>query len=258
MLARIDKLLLDPEVANPARWYKGRHHYADQERRYILAWGASPLNTVSYNTKLVDPSEIQSYSDLLNPKWKGKMVSLSPGFRGSGASSAAMYLIPKIGEKWFRRWITEMDVTFVGDARQGAEWLALGRFSIGVFGISTQAQQLQDQGFPVKAHLGHRLGEGSALTASAANIMAFDRAPNPNAMKLFINWVLSRETQAMFIKHVKRSDSLRVDVPNDTIPPQYRIDQKEDYYVAFEDPVYMKRYRGILKNLRKMAKEAQR
>ncbi len=256
MLARIDKLLIDPEVANPARWFKGRHRYADPERRYILAWGASPLNTVSYNTKLVDPKEIRSYADLLDPKWKGKMVSLSPGFRGSGASSAPMFLNPKIGETWFRRWASEMDVTIVGDARQGAEWLAVGRFAIGVFGISTQARQLQEQGFPVRAHLGHGMKEGGALTSSAANIMAFDHAPNPKAMQLFVNWALSREAQLMFINHVKRSDSLRTDVPNEGIPPQYRIDPKEDYYIAFEDPEYSKRYRGILKKLRSIIKEA--
>jgi iron(III) transport system substrate-binding protein len=244
--------LLDPEVANPARWYQGRHHYSDTERRYIFAWGGAPLNTVSYNTKLVDPKEIQSFADLLDPKWKGKIVSLSPADRGSGATSAAMYLNPKIGEKWFKRWIEEMDVLFVRDARQGAEWLALGRFAIGVFGISTQALQLQEQGFPVKAHLGHRLKEGDALSSSAANIMAFDGAPNPNAMKLFVNWVLSKETQSMFIKHVKRMDSLRTDVSNADIPPQYRIDPKEAYYLGFEDPVYQKEYRGILKRLRRM------
>lgn len=256
MLAPIDTMLVDPEVANPARWYKGRHHYSDTERRYIFAWGAAPLNTVSYNTKLVDPKQIQSFADLLDPKWKGKIVSLSPASRGSGATSVAMYLNPKIGEKWFKRWINEMDVKFVRDARQGAEWLALGRFAIGVFGISTQALQMEEQGFPVKAHLGHGLKEGDALSSSAANIMAFDRAPNPNAMKLFVNWVLSQETQTMFINHVKRMDSLRNDVPNDGIPPQYRIDPKEDYYLGFEDPVYQKKYRGILKRLRRMIKKS--
>jgi ABC-type Fe3+ transport system substrate-binding protein len=256
VLARIDKLLLDPEVANPARWYKGAHPYSDIQRRYIFTWGAAPANTVSFNTKLVKPGEIRSFADLLDPKWKGKMVALSPGYRGTGATSVPMFLNPKIGETWFRRWANDMDVTIVGDARQGAEWLALGRFAIGVFGLSTQAQQLQDQGFPIKAHLGHGMREGAVLSASAANIMAIDQAPNPNAMQLFVNWALSREAQSMFIKHAKRSDSLRVDVPNDVIPPQYRIDPKEKYYVSFQDPVYAKRYKGVLKTLRKIMKEA--
>jgi iron(III) transport system substrate-binding protein len=103
-LASLPELLIDPEVTNTANWYRGRHYYTDVEGRYIFTWGASPTYNVAYNTKMVDPNEIKSYADVLNPKWKGKIVSWSPAREGTGASSVPMFLNPKIGEQWFRRW----------------------------------------------------------------------------------------------------------------------------------------------------------
>jgi ABC-type Fe3+ transport system substrate-binding protein len=249
------ELLVDPEVKDPARWFQGKHHYIDPEGRYIFVWGASPSYNVAYNTNLVDPNEIRSYADLLNPKWKGKIVSWSPG-QGAGASILPMFFNPKIGEQWFRRWATEMNVTIVTDARQGAEWVALGRFAIGMFGLNTQAEALKDQGFPIKDYLPHPMAEGEVLSASAANIMAMDQAPNPNAAKLFINWALSQEGQASFVKASGTMDSLRTDVPNDSLEPQYRIDPNGDYIVAFSNPEFVARQDEVLAKMKAIMREA--
>lgn len=248
-------LLVDPEVNDPSRWFQGKHHYVDPERRYIFVWGASPTYNVAYNTNLVDPNEIRSYADLLDPKWKGKIVSWSPG-QGAGASIIPMFFNPKIGEDWFRRWAGEMNVTIVADARQGAEWVAMGRFAIGMFGLNTQAEALKDQGFPIKDYLPHPMAEGEVLSASAANIMVMDKAPNPNAAKLFVNWVLSREGQTLLIKAAETTDSLRIDVPNDGLEPQYRIDPKADYIVAFSNPDYAARQDEALAKLKTIMREA--
>lgn len=247
-------LLIDPEVRNPDRWFQGKHHYIDPEGRYIFVWGASPTHNVAYNTKLVNPNEIKSYADLLDPKWKGKIVSWSPG-QGAGASILPMFLNPKIGETWFRRWATEMNVTIVTDARQGAEWVALGRFHIGMFGLNTQAEALRKQGFPIKDYLPHPMAEGEVLSASASNIMVMDKAPNPHAAQLFLNWALSQEAQSAFVK-VGGNDSLRTDVPNDSIEPQYRIDPKADYIVAFSNPEFTGKQDEVLAKLKTIMQEA--
>jgi ABC-type Fe3+ transport system substrate-binding protein len=167
-----------------------------------------------------------------------------------------MYLNPKIGETWFKRWAREMNVTIVTDARQGAEWIALGRFAIGMFGMSTQAEALKYQGFPISDYLPHPMEEGQVLSASAANIMVMDKAPNPHAAQLFVNWALSREGQATFIKAAEKTDSLRTDVPNDVIEPQYRIDPKANYYVAFTDREYIERKSEITGRLKTIMQEA--
>jgi iron(III) transport system substrate-binding protein len=255
-LASFPELLVDPEVKDPKLWYRGRHHYTDPEHRFIFTWGASPAYNISYNTKLVKPQEIKSYHDLLSPKWKGKIVSWSPGAQGTAASSVPMFINPKIGEKWFRRWANEMKPVIVTDARQAAEWVAIGRFPIGLFGTSTQAEILAGQGFPIAGWLPHPMAEGEVLSASAANLMAMDRAPNPNARNLFLNWALSKEGQSLFIKVAEKTDSLRRDVDNKTIAPQYRINPEGDYYVPFSDPTYINSQDEIITKLRTIMKEA--
>lgn len=255
-LAPIPELLIDPDVTDPSHWFQGKHHYTDPDGRYIFTYAASPAHIIAFNTKLVNPAEIKSIWDLLDPKWKGKIVSWSPGDQGTASTSVSLLLMPKIGEEWFRRWATEMDVTIVKDARQGAEWVALGRFPIGMFGLSTQADWLAGEGFPIQGYLPHPLAEGEALTASASNIMAMDKAPHPHAAQLFINWALSQEGQSLFIRLGEKRDSLRTDVPNDVIEPQHRIRPDRDYFVSFTNPDYVNRQSELIETLRQIMRDA--
>jgi iron(III) transport system substrate-binding protein len=79
ILEPVKPLLLLPEVLDTSGWYEGKHHYDDPENRYIFVFEGTPRSgEITYNTKLVNPSEIKSYWDLLNPKWKGKIVSVDP------------------------------------------------------------------------------------------------------------------------------------------------------------------------------------
>ena len=255
-LASFPELLIAPDVIDQSLWYQGKHHYTDPAGSFIFTYAASPNRPISYNTKLVKPEEIPSFWSLIDPKWKGKIVSWSPGDQGTAPNALSLYLNPKLGEDWFKRWATEMDVTIVKDARQGAEWVALGRFPIGMFGLSTQADIMAKQGFPIKGYLPHAMAEGEALVGSASNLMVMDKAPHPNAAKLFVNWALSREGQSLFIRYQESMDSLRRDVPNDVLEEPYRIDQNGDYLVTFTDPDYINRQGEMINRLRKIMQEA--
>lgn len=69
--------MLLPEVVDPSNWYEGKHHYDDPENRYIFVFEGTPRSgEITYNTKLVNPSEIKSYWDLLNQKSGGLYDSL--------------------------------------------------------------------------------------------------------------------------------------------------------------------------------------
>ncbi len=60
-----------PEVTDAAKWYGGKHWYADPENRYIFMFEGTIVSTgLSYNTKLANPDEIKSYWDLLQPNGK--------------------------------------------------------------------------------------------------------------------------------------------------------------------------------------------
>ena len=125
-----------------------------------------------------------------------------------------------------------------------------------MFGLGTQAESLKDQGFPIKDFLPHPMAEGEVLSASAANIMVMDKAPNPKAAQLFVNWALGKEAQTLFIKASGKMDSLRTDTPKDILEPQYRIDPTADYIVPFSNPEYINTQDEVLVKLKKIMQDA--
>src|SRR5947208_10664640 len=81
-------LLLLPEVNDPSAWWDRKLHFADpQNQAAIIISGEVGTRRGSYNTKLVDPKEIQSWWDLLQPKWKGKLGSFDPRVAGGGGET---------------------------------------------------------------------------------------------------------------------------------------------------------------------------
>ncbi|NIO07261.1 MAG: hypothetical protein GTO40_04395, partial [Deltaproteobacteria bacterium] len=65
-----------PEVLDKSKWWRGEHRYIDPENSYIFAYtgNVGGGGIVHYNTNLVSPKEFKSYWDILEPKWKGKIV----------------------------------------------------------------------------------------------------------------------------------------------------------------------------------------
>jgi len=61
-----------------------------------------------------------------------------------------------------------------------------------------------------------------------------NRAPHPNAAKVFINWFLSREgqliAQSIAAKQGDSIDSLRIDISKDMIPPDFRRTEKTKFF----------------------------
>ncbi len=79
----IKPALLLPEVTDESLWYQGRHRYVDPEGQFVFRYvGTQQTGNVSYNTKLVNPKEIPSLWNLVDARWKGKIIARdvrSPG-----------------------------------------------------------------------------------------------------------------------------------------------------------------------------------
>lgn len=253
-LAPVKPMLILPEVTDQSLWYGGRHAWSDPEGQYIFTWGASPaVSDIVYNTNLVDPNTITSYWDLLDPKWHGEIVGRDPSQTGVAAETVYYYLAPELGPEFLSRLIRETDITITADARQAAEWIATGKFALGLFALATPIDELKNEGFPVESVLPHPLKEVPPLSASAANLFAPRNAPHPNAQTLFINWMLSREGQSLIIKQVHGVadiDSLRTDIPKEDVAQQYRIDPSVSYLVPFLSPDYQTRQKEALDFIR--------
>jgi ABC-type Fe3+ transport system substrate-binding protein len=213
-------LLVLPEVVDLSKWWKGEHRYIDEEREYLLSFNGVALPFVGYNSKLVKPAEFKSYADLLNPKWKGKIVAFDPT-SGSSVDTALFFLhsSPGLGPEYLRRLLSEMDLTPTRDGRQITDWLGSGRFAISMFTTigRVRLHDAKAQGLPVDWFGPRELKEGVPLSTSSGNVGLLNRAPHPNAAKVLVNWMLSREGQIAYQKVFGDKDSLRIDIPKDNV-----------------------------------------
>ena len=217
----IKPALLLPEITDTSKRYQGMHHYADPEKQYIFSYvGSATYGSVSYNTKLIDAKDFKSYWDLLNSKWKRKIISRDIRVPGPGSGNARLfYYLPDVGPSFIRKLYGEMDVTLFRDYRQGTDWLAVGKAAICFF---CEVDVSKQQGLPVDTFGPGVFKEGAGLVQQFGTLALVNRAPHPNAAKVFINWLLSRKGQMALQKNMLNTenpaDSLRIDIPKDDVP----------------------------------------
>lgn len=226
ILEPVKPLLLLPDVVDPSGWYEGKHHYDDPEGRYIFVFEGTPRSgEITYNTKVVNPSEIKSYWDLLSPKWKGKIVSVDPLVSGPiSAAHIFFYKQPDLGAEFLRRLHAETDIAIVRSNEQMLDWLSAGKYAFGIGARDVDTAMLQ--GLPLTQFLPGSLKEGSSVTAYNGTLSYFNRAPHPNAAKVAANWLLSREGQAAWLDSNQKTgglyDSLREDISKEKVSERAR------------------------------------
>lgn len=254
MLDPIAPAFILPEVTDAAKWYGGKLWYADPENKYIFMFEGTIVSTgISYNTKLAQPDEIKSYWDLLQPKWKGKVLAQDPRSAALATPVLILYHRAGLGPEFLRKFYTETDITLFRDRRQGTNWLATGKFPL--CHLCREIDKAQQQGLPVDDLPPDKLKEGGTIGGGGSSVIALiNRAPHPNAAKLFINWYLSRQGQmvwqhVMNVKEVEASDSMRIDIPKDEVLADGKRGAGKQYeVVGFLDPEPVQKLLGeILK-----------
>jgi iron(III) transport system substrate-binding protein len=237
----IPPLLVLPEVTDTSKWWQGKHHYVDPENQYLLNINGETRIVVGYNSKLVNPAEIKSYWDLLNPKWKGKIVAYDPTLGGSGDAMRFFFYHKSLGREFIKRILTETDIVISSDTRQMGDWLAGGKFAISIFAPVSRMDLdvMQVQGLPVSWFEPDHLKEGAYITAGSGGVAVINKAPHPNAAKLALNWLLSREGQIayqrIFTQGNDGPDSLRIDIPKEKVPRGNRRPQADPNRYPFVD-----------------------
>lgn len=234
ILDPIKPVLILPEVLDLTKWYEGEHRYIDPEKRYIFAFVAnSQSGQIIYNLKQVNPAEFKSYWDLVKLKWKEKIVSLDPTSFGMGATLQFFYFNPELGPAFLRKLYGEMQVTVSRDPRQMTDWLASGKFPLCIrCNAGSEVGKAVQQKLSIGFLDTEDWQEGSSSSAAGGTLGIANRAPHPNAAKLFINWFLSREGQIALQKFGRPDahNSRRIDIPKDDVDTFNRLDPGKKYF----------------------------
>ena len=147
------------------------------------------VNVIAYNTKLVPAAEApKGWKDLLDPKWRGKMVTAHPGYSGV-ISTHVLALVQLYGWDYFKQ-LAQNKLMLVQSAVDPAGVVASGERQVAVDGGDYYYYQMKKKGNPIEVVYPK---EGVPLVVSPTAIASF--APHPNAARLFTDFTFSRELQ---------------------------------------------------------------
>jgi iron(III) transport system substrate-binding protein len=210
-----------PEVRDPQSWRGGAPEFVDDAHE-VLAFLPSHRGILFVNNSQVRDGEITSLRDLLDPRWRGKLALHDPRIAGPGqATFTFFYLHPDLGPA-FIRGLAEQQPVVLRDTLQLVDAVGQGRYPVVVGTAETIVEERIRQGVPIRIVEPRELKEGTDVSSSAGNVGLFSNSPHPDAAKVYLNWLLTREAQTE-IARVYSAISSRADVPTDHSP--WRVPQ---------------------------------
>lgn len=214
-LEPIKPVLVLPEVLESKAWYGGDLPWADSERDTIFRFLAYPIGLIIINNPMVQKEEIRSLYDLLNPKWKGKIVMNDPTTPGSGGRAFAVIGWDMLNLEYWRSF-AQQEPVITRDQRLLVEWVARGKYPIAFAARPPEVTEFKRAGAPIEYIVPQ---EGSYISSGSGAISLINKAPHPYAAKAFLNWLLSREGQIVFTQ-AHGGHSARLDVPTEGLVPE--------------------------------------
>jgi iron(III) transport system substrate-binding protein len=151
----------------------------------------SHLSVIAYNTKLVKAEDApKSHKDLLDPKWRGRIVKAHPGYSGT-VMTGTHALSEALGWDFFEK-LGKQRVMQVQSSTEPPKKLAQGERPIMADGNEYNVFQLKEEGVPIEPVYA---AEGTPIAIGHAALLK--NAPNPNAAKLFYSWMFSKDAQQL-------------------------------------------------------------
>ncbi|NIO08742.1 MAG: extracellular solute-binding protein, partial [Deltaproteobacteria bacterium] len=97
------------------------------------------------------------------------------------------------------RALARQDLLILRDYQQELDGLAHGRYPILVGTSDATAEFKMAQGVPIEIVDPRTVKEGSDRNPANGAVALINNAPHPNAAKVFINWLLSKEAQTAYV-----------------------------------------------------------
>jgi len=207
-------------------------------------WTGVRINSIvmAYNTNKVKSEEApESWQDLLNPKWNGKIAMVNPLLSGAAYVGVGA-LVQKYGWEYFEKLkANDVKVEAVNTSLQNK--LVQAEYALAII-LEANILKMADRGEPVKVIYPK---DGVIITPSS--IAIFANSQNPEAAKALTDWWLSKEGQEMVVKGWMHS--VRDDMPPPKGAPSLnllmanalKIDWEQ---LAKENEQYKERFRSIV------------
>lgn len=207
--------LLLPGTADPKHWADGKLSWVDNTQKFMLRTQATVQSIPFYDSNAVKPP-LASWHQLLEPKFKGKIVAYDPRAGGPGQQMIG-YIGAQFGIDFLKQLYVGQDVVYSQDSRQMAEWISRGTYWVGLGVLLPDYVKLHGAGITNLVPAAMTDGHGT-LSGGFSVFLLPKGAPHPNAQIVFFNWAASRNGQQVY-SHVEHQLSRRVDVHDPSALP---------------------------------------
>ncbi len=216
--------LMDAKLISP--YHSPESKFIDQDmvddEGYWTAYYVNPF-VLGYNTNLVKKEDVpKTYEQLLDPKWKGKKISVDDSAYGLLAGLMRAWGKEK-AVTYFKKLAAQEPVVMRGNTNR-VQLAMAGEYPL-IIAYAPTIQRETSKGHPMD------WVPLEPVPVQVNPLMLAAKAPHPNAGKLFIDFVLSKEGQKMLVGF--RRISVREDIEPD--PPRlfrgYKriVEHPEDY-----------------------------
>jgi iron(III) transport system substrate-binding protein len=209
--APIRPLLFRPDVVDGAAWRGGLEaRFLDDGAALCFDWEHHVHHAYLVKTDMVGEGEIKSVRDLLDPKWRGRVLSSDP--RTGDGLTAATAVAKTHGEEVLRQLLVDQRPTYIPS--DGWSSARAAEFVRGPFPIARnlRPKPLAEVRAAGLAQNLRYLDLPDADFVPSVAMMYVNGAPHPAAAKLFANWILTREGQTLLTANLP-TNSARTDVP---------------------------------------------
>lgn len=245
-IAPIRPLLVLPENTRDDEFYGGIDGlFADNAKKYLLAFGYQTSQTSFYNKQII-PQGL-SAADLIKPEWTGKISMDDP--RGGSVFNQLAVLDKVYGDEYLRTLLLKQKVVIPGSKRQQVEWMVSGRYPIGFGVVAEDIIEYAARGARVDM-IEQVKSPAESFTQGFGGVSLIDKAPHPNAAKVFINWILTKDVQTELDAAVK-INSRRKGVPLGA--PHNAIDvTRLDHYFGHQTEDFEQYHNVVAATVREM------
>lgn len=213
-----------PALAEKDVWKVDLFKYDSTKSAAVYGRGITP--SIIVNSDLVRSGEIQSWQDLLDPRWRDKMVMTDPR-SGTGPGTSGLFAWWKVlGEDYWKKLVAQRPSLTV-NPELPVQQIALGEKSIAIFPNFLRIAPAIKAGAPVQIV---HLKEGTSYYVTGVALIK--NAPHPNASLVFLNWMYTKEGQ-IAIGNAANVYTIRKDVSDSWINVK---EYRPENYTLLEPP----------------------
>jgi iron(III) transport system substrate-binding protein len=201
--------VVNPEIRDDKKWHGGFELWGNNLTglKKVFIFSARLQGGVSVNRDVVRKSDFSTLDQLLDPKWRGKIVLDEPNAPRLGSLTLMAFMKEK-GPDFVKQLLTVSQPVISANPRLMTEWFATGRYPIALSERTDILLEFKAAGVVKSTDL------IPPSFLADWGVAAFTKAPHPNATRVFVNWFLSQEGQDAFANAVGRDGGIsrRVDV----------------------------------------------